>query len=600
MQLSTIKLKNFRNFIDESFLLNEKSLVIGSNDVGKTNLIDAIRLLLDKSLSEEDIEPAMEDFCAMSSCDTFEVTLHFTQVFEDCIKSKFPGYISEEDELYLKYIAYKDGKRYSIYAGPSDTEEYLEEIKGRFYLKVLNLKYVSATRQIDSFLKNQKNKLLEKLKSVRTIEQIDTDDKQMNIVVKHLATVQDDLEKLSFIDSAGTLLNTELAKLAEHHAYQQIRLGVDIPKSNDLFRKIQLLSNINDQAIQLGGDGKKNQAFLALWAALNEVEKGEDEPNEVSIFCIEEPEAHLHPHQQRRLSEYLVNDLDSQVILTSHSPYIASEFNPDSIIRLYTNSETQSTSAAKKGVSLDIFQKVKSLEFRLNVISAEVYFSDCVFLVEGSSEVIFYKALAAALEIELDRLNISILSIEGVGFDRYIELFSTLEIPWVSRTDNDYQKVSAKVKGDFYRLSGIQRAAKTLILKSQLKSSSVEQSTIEEINQKMNQLTNIPAKNLVLQKQMLEDFSALLEPNGIFLAELGLEEDLFYSGDSIQHALKEFYRDEEDLTNDDIIKKMKNKKSTQMYYFVSEHFDVLSDLSNNKIALPLLHCKKIVEELRRV
>jgi AAA15 family ATPase/GTPase len=38
-------------------LISMKNLIIGANDVGKTNLLYAIRLLLDKSLSELDLEP---------------------------------------------------------------------------------------------------------------------------------------------------------------------------------------------------------------------------------------------------------------------------------------------------------------------------------------------------------------------------------------------------------------------------------------------------------------------------------------------------------------------------------------------------------------
>ena len=87
----------------------------------------------------------------------------------------------------------------------------------------------------------------------------------------------------------------------------------------------------------MGGEGRKNQAFIALWSALNQISVEDGQPDEVSIFCIEEPESHLHPHQQRKLAEYLINILQTQVILTSHSPYIASEFHPNSIMRLHTN-----------------------------------------------------------------------------------------------------------------------------------------------------------------------------------------------------------------------------------------------------------------------
>ena len=37
MKLSTVKLKIFRNFKDASINFEYKSLIIGANDVGKTN-----------------------------------------------------------------------------------------------------------------------------------------------------------------------------------------------------------------------------------------------------------------------------------------------------------------------------------------------------------------------------------------------------------------------------------------------------------------------------------------------------------------------------------------------------------------------------------
>ncbi|MBA4496422.1 AAA family ATPase [Paenactinomyces guangxiensis] len=255
MLLTRVTLRNYRNFIDAEFHLNKKSLIIGANDVGKTNILDAIRLLLDKGLSENDIEPKDEDFCALNNCSSFQIILHFVDIEEDCIHSKFEGYISDSNELYLAYFAYRESlggvKKYELKAGPSEDE--LEDITSRFYLKVLNLKYVGASRQVDSFLRSQKNRLLERLKSNRTIEQIEYDAQQMKNVILLLANVQNELDKLSFIQDAKNLLNEELRKLAEHHVLQEVRLGVDIPKSNDLFRKVQLISYINEQAVQLGG-----------------------------------------------------------------------------------------------------------------------------------------------------------------------------------------------------------------------------------------------------------------------------------------------------------------------------------------------------------
>ncbi|MGG1660905.1 ATP-dependent nuclease [Brevibacillus sp. NRS-1366] len=605
--LNKVLLNNFRNYCNVEVNFNNKSLIIGANDVGKTNLIDAIRLLLDKTLSESDIEPTDEDFCAINASLNFSVILHFTDVEEDCVTAKLGEHISEETkELYLGYFGFRESpggkKKYAIKAGPSVDE--LIDIPSRHYLKVLNLKYVGANRQIDSFLRSHKNKLLETLKKGRDDKQVEADQKNLQDAIDLMSDVQGSLDKLSYIQKAGTLLNEELQKLSEHHVSQEIKLGVDLPQENDLLKKVQLLSYINEMSIQLGGDGRKNQAFIALWAALNTVEKNNGKPEEVSIFCIEEPEAHLHPHQQRTLSEYLVRDLDSQVILTSHSPFITAEFDPNSIIRLYTI-EDKTSEVAQKGTSNVIAESIKNLEFRSSVISSEVFFSDCVFLVEGSSEVIFYKGLAAQLGIDLDKLNISILSVEGVGFKRYIELFDRLEIPWVVRTDNDYFKVVVMKKrkkvDEYFRLAGIQRAIGLLLLKYRLRNDTKIGDVIKSIQPEVHELKEIRDPSKEFREKMYQKYYPLLEEHGIFVAEIGLEEDLFYTSSQVKNEIREELKlPEEDYSDEEVIEGMKKKKSTFMYYFVDNHLASLSDIEGYDLAKPLLHCKEIIERLRHV
>lgn len=48
MLLKNLYIKGFRNFREVSVNFKEHSLMIGANDVGKTNLIYALRILLDR------------------------------------------------------------------------------------------------------------------------------------------------------------------------------------------------------------------------------------------------------------------------------------------------------------------------------------------------------------------------------------------------------------------------------------------------------------------------------------------------------------------------------------------------------------------------
>lgn len=64
MLLEKIHIKGFRNFDDTEISFHKKTLIIGANDVGKTNLLYALRLLFDKSISEHDLELKESDFNA--------------------------------------------------------------------------------------------------------------------------------------------------------------------------------------------------------------------------------------------------------------------------------------------------------------------------------------------------------------------------------------------------------------------------------------------------------------------------------------------------------------------------------------------------------
>ena len=56
----------------------------------------------------------------------------------------------------------------------------------------------------------------------------------------------------------------------------------------------------------------------------------------------------------------------------------------------------------------------------------------------------------------MDRLNISVLSVEGVGFKPYIAVCDALNIPWVMRTDNDiFAKPNKQPTKNYY--AGVSR-----------------------------------------------------------------------------------------------------------------------------------------------
>jgi predicted ATP-dependent endonuclease of OLD family len=50
MQIKTVTIHNFRSIADCPFRLDDYSLMIGANNAGKTNVMDALRIFYEKRL----------------------------------------------------------------------------------------------------------------------------------------------------------------------------------------------------------------------------------------------------------------------------------------------------------------------------------------------------------------------------------------------------------------------------------------------------------------------------------------------------------------------------------------------------------------------
>lgn len=582
MIIKTLYIKGFRNFKEVTVNFNEHSLIIGANDVGKTNLIYALRILLDRSFSDYDYELAESDFFAYEDTHEIIIRAFFEDITEECVIARLPGKISDDGKMVLQYAAtINNGKvEYQFFCGKSESEEDLKEIDSPYYRKYLNLKYISSRREFWNYINKTKKELLQQAKENRTVDVVEADDALYDEIEQKLQEVDSKIPQLSYVKNATEHLNKELDKLSIHNREQQVVFDTASTDIDRVIQNVSVTSKYGDKKLIIGGEGRINQIYLSLWASQNQ---HTEISNEVSLICVEEPEAYLHPHQQREVAAYLGRTLQGQVILSSHSPYIVSEFSPNSIIRLYKQN-THDTSVASNGCSEVIAEGIDDFGYRMSVIPAEAFFSDCVILVEGPSEMVFYKTLAKQIEIELDRLNISVLSVDGVSFPTYMKILNAMQIYWISRTDNDIMKVPRK---DEYRYAGIERSISFYLDFCHHEDADVKVIDSEREYLRFADKNNIPQKSKNAAKKIVE----LLTEQDVLLAKQGLEEDLYNS--PIQEELKEFYGKE--LTYEEVINKMKEHKAINMYDFLKKHKTCLKKLKNDALALPLVLAKEYIE-----
>lgn len=219
MRIENIHIKGFRNFDDEKITFQDKTLIIGANDVGKTNLIYALRLLFDKSISERDLELSDSDYNAYSKTDKIEITVTITNVVEECLLSAFAGAMKDGTVL-IRYTNSKNGA-YKLFVGFS--ENTLEEITTRQYIRRLNMQCVDTNRDLLGFLKRERAQILQLAKEKLSEDEIASDEKTSIEIQEKLDSINGQLNSMNYITSALDHVNQELDELSIHNEDQNVK-----------------------------------------------------------------------------------------------------------------------------------------------------------------------------------------------------------------------------------------------------------------------------------------------------------------------------------------------------------------------------------------
>lgn len=572
MRIKSIHIKGFRNFADCKVALDKHTLIVGENDIGKSNLLHALRLLFDPSLSVRDFELDDSDFNLATKSSEIVITAKIVDTDEECLKSTFKAARSDNGTVYVRFELKKNCD-YNFLTGPSIEE--LQETKNRYYIQHLQMEYVSSTRDLSTFLKRQQTRLLTIARAQRTDDEEQADQATLTSIQEGIDLLNDRINNLHYISDSLNVVNERMTALSALNTEHQIQFVAGNTDAAMLVDNLKLAYLSGGAPLTFGGDGRRNQLYFATWLSKQKLVP-DKQREKVVFFAVEEPEAHLHPHQQRRLSEYLSSNLDEQILMTTHSPQILARFTDGKIVRLTKDASLQTTRALSCSTEADTV--LDKFGYRLNSITSEVFFSRGVLLVEGPSEVMLYSALSSALGIDLDRLNLSIISVEGVGFKKYIDVCISLEVPFVVRTDNDIFRTSRKDGGTYYRYAGVTRAVG--LLESILGDSIPEEveSILTQFKPDLTWEDEHPAEHNTEAAMQLK---TLAEEYGIHLALKDLENDLAVG--PLHDQLAEYY-DKQNV--EDIVEQMQRRKAESMYSFLKEGPD-LTPLVCNFVAAPL-------------
>ncbi|MFD9196404.1 ATP-dependent endonuclease [Streptomyces phaeochromogenes] len=472
LHISRIELQNFRNFqhlVIDNFPAH--AVIVGENGVGKSNLLEAIRLVLDPSLPdarrllrEEDIFEGHPAGLSGGAEVTIVVDL---QGYDDDDDAK--GVLSTATVDFAPYTArltYRFAPRteidtsagptvqvtgrpltaqdydFVVFAGASETND-VRRIRREVALRVL-----PALRDAEADLNNWRRNPLRDL-----LERLPLDPANLEATASAIATAVDQLTKDANVAKLEKHLTDRLQAMLGPRLAVEPTLGFASSQPDELIRAVRLFldaarrTSITDTSL-----GSANVIYLGLLLeALSQQRL--DEQFVATLIAVEEPEAHLHVSLQRHLFGYLLRS-GPALILTTHSPHIAAVAPIRSFIVLRaTQIGTVGASTAALPVTSE---QAADLERYIDISRAEVLFASAVILVEGLAELYVLPALAAAAGFDLDSYGTVVASVHGTDFKPYRALLgpSGLNTPHVIITDGD----AAPDKHD-RREAGLKRGA---------------------------------------------------------------------------------------------------------------------------------------------
>ncbi|MEU6988516.1 AAA family ATPase [Streptomyces sp. NPDC046324] len=458
MQLSRVRVRNFRNFEDLTIdPFPSPAVIVGENGVGKSNLLAALRLVLDPDLLDRhrvlgvddirDGNPGLaqgvevrvevelsgfdDDLDARSVLDGALVSLEpltarLTYLFRPR-RRPVRDTIATTGQPASKTTAVTD----SAQQGTQDTDAAENDLTPADYEWTIfggtdpgnsmrNVKQYASFSVLPA-LRDTEQDLgrPERSPLTRLLRELPPAPEILTQTLNTMKQARSQLANDSNVEQLTKQLTARIIALAGPHP--GIVPSLDFAgREEDLLRNVRLYIDADGtRDIARASTGMANVLYLALLLERLELRRNAAE-GEDTLLAVEEPEAHLHPTLQRHLFAHLLRSLD-RLMLTTHSPHIAAVTPLTSLVLMHEEADGTVRAQAIPPSLLEERER-KDLERYLNVSRAEILFARGIVLVEGIAEAYVVPALAKAAGLDLDAYGIVVASVEGTAFSPYARL----------------------------------------------------------------------------------------------------------------------------------------------------------------------------------
>lgn len=394
MRLTRFTIEGHAVLNDMNVEVREHLVIIGANDVGKTSILRLLNLLLGATvqqmyagLTAADIRDGVEALVVTATLGDFDLA----------DASKFPFEINADDpyELVIHLearISDEDPEAITVQRFFPDSGN--RRGLTREQLQIMGWRYLPATRAsgIDA-MEGRNSPIRTMIDNVNFGESL-TDFEGL------LEQFNDKLEASDALQNLRQEIAQHLSRSVPRGYDAQslaIRTAAD-PTENPLqdvtifLREGDALKSLAEQS-----DGMRQLMSLTFFDLAQA---------SANIVAVDEPEIHLHASSQRTVATLFAESKRQRLVVT-HSPYIVQRFEPRHVLVIDPDStarqlpEKSFTAVEKERLQWWSPQLLEGLTARR------------ILFVEGLADRIIVEAAAAKIGLNLDRLGITVFSLDG-------------------------------------------------------------------------------------------------------------------------------------------------------------------------------------------